>query len=349
MLTAFAALCTAGAGVMSYRASQRRKARPEGLAVAASPTPAHGDVATYLLHMIRDDPHIHASNPRAVHTALTKLIAGGTDQFAVVADFDRTITGYRAPTGAQGLSCHGMLESSKVLSPDYARRAQALFEQSFPIETHARMTIEEKIPYMIRWYSDGHAALSQERLTKRILHDAVTRAVQAREVGLRPCMGELLTTAVSHRVPTTVFSAGIADVLHVFLQVTLGEELIKPIRIVSNQMAWDENGVHCGWATDLVHMFNKDEQHIPPSARATHRPNVLLMGDSTGDVTMASGQEHQVCLKVGFCNANVRALLPRYMQLYDIVITHDEPALWPLLLVQAICGEACMSPLAMHA
>jgi hypothetical protein len=57
------------------------------------------------------------------------------------------------------------------------------------------------------------------------------------------------------------------------------------------------------------------------------RPNVLLLGDGPGDVTMANGLPAETVLRVGFLNDNVEKLLDKYVGAgYDVLITDDGPA-----------------------
>ena len=56
------------------------------------------------------------------------------------------------------------------------------------------------------------------------------------------------------------------------------------------------------------------------------RTNVLLLGDSVGDVHMADGfkEMHKLnIVKIGFLNHHEEEMLPKYMELYDIVLTGD--------------------------
>lgn len=62
--------------------------------------------------------------------------------------------------------------------------------------------------------------------------------------------------------------------------------------------------------------------------QVAHRANVILMGDSLGDLKMSHGIDHDVCLTVGFLNHDTEALLPQYRAAYDIVLLHDAPMHW---------------------
>ncbi len=73
-------------------------------------------------------------------------------------------------------------------------------------------------------------------------------------------------------------------------------------------------------------MFNKNEASV---AQTKHydairdRRNVILLGDSLGDLRMADGLKHDVSLTIGFLNHDVDAWLPKYLDAFDIVLTND--------------------------
>lgn len=51
--------------------------------------------------------------------------------------------------------------------------------------------------------------------------------------------------------------------------------------------------------------------------------SLVLLGDSLGDPHMADGLEHDVVLKIGFCNRDEDKMLPIYLEKYDLVLTGD--------------------------
>lgn len=56
-----------------------------------------------------------------------------------------------------------------------------------------------------------------------------------------------------------------------------------------------------------------------------NKTNILLLGDSIGDLTMADGVPGvQNILKIGFLNDKVEERRERYMDSYDIVLEKDE-------------------------
>ena len=64
-----------------------------------------------------------------------------------------------------------------------------------------------------------------------------------------------------------------------------------------------------GFKGELIHIYNKNENAIHNSdyfENLQHRENILLLGDSLGDLTMADGAvDSAKILKVGFLNDKV--------------------------------------------
>lgn len=71
--------------------------------------------STAILNLITSNPSIKIKNAALVQQKLSVLLAGGTSNLAIVADFDRTMS------GAKSLSAHGVLERVDVI--EEVRRA----------------------------------------------------------------------------------------------------------------------------------------------------------------------------------------------------------------------------------
>ena len=59
--------------------------------------------------------------------------------------------------------------------------------------------------------------------------------------------------------------------------------------------------------------------------RLEHRHNIVLMGDSLGDLQMADGVENvENLLKIGFLNSHIEERLDQYLSHYDVVLIDDQ-------------------------
>ncbi|XP_033101084.1 cytosolic 5'-nucleotidase 3A-like [Anneissia japonica] len=67
------------------------------------------------------------------------------------------------------------------------------------------------------------------------------------------------------------------------------------------------------------------------------RPNVLLMGDSIGDLQLADGLiQPEYVLKIGFLNSHVDQNLEAYKSNFDIVVVEDSTMDVPNAVVNKI-------------
>lgn len=134
-----------------------------------------------------------------------------------------------------------------------------------------------------------------------------------------------------HDVPLLIFSAGVGDILE---EVIRQAGVFHPnVKVFSNYMDFDESvsvrvdaiwrragrrahhpdvllqGVLRAFKGELIHVYNKREGAMLNTGHFQElraRPNVLLLGDSLGDLNMADGvQDMQNILKIGFLNDKV--------------------------------------------
>ena len=83
-----------------------------------------------------------------------------------------------------------------------------------------------------------------------------------------------------------------------------------------------------------IHMFNKK---APSQEGLEERKNIVLIGDSLGDVRMADGiKDINVVLSIGFLNKNVEANLSEYKRCFDVVLVDDQTMDFPLALLQDV-------------
>lgn len=91
-------------------------------------------------------------------------------------------------------------------------------------------------------------------------------------------------------------------------------------------MIFDNEGICVGFNDPLIHVFNKNEANVIKTSHYTsikQRRNVILLGDSIGDLKMADGLDHDVTLTIGFLNHDTEELIESYMDKFDIVVTND--------------------------
>lgn len=79
-----------------------------------------------------------------------------------------------------------------------------------------------------------------------------------------------------------------------------------------------------GFKGDLIHSFNKNERVVTESEYFAHlkkRENILLLGDSLGDLGMVDEKQHPDVLKIGFLNDKVSLISACYKRL--LALSHS--------------------------
>jgi 5'-nucleotidase len=110
--------------------------------------------------------------------------------------------------------------------------------------------------------------------------------------------------------------------------------------IVSNFLQYDPNGKLLSFSKKLIHPFNKNEHEIhdtPYFQSILNRPNVLLLGDTLGDIGMIGGMKNlKQILKIGYLNRSTSTKLEVYKRAYDIVICDDPTFDVPNVILNSI-------------
>ncbi|KAE8666333.1 5'-nucleotidase / magnesium ion binding protein isoform 2 [Hibiscus syriacus] len=271
----------------------------------------------------------------AIHNA-------GPSKLQVIADFDATLTRYWI-NGHRGQSSHGLLKQG---NPEYDAKRQALFEYYHPLEFSPTIPLEEKTKLMEEWWGKTHGLLIEGGLT----YDAIKNSVGSSNIAFRDGVVELFEFLEERDVPVLIFSAGLADIIEEVLRQKVHRSF-KNIKIVSNQMLFDNSGHLVSFKGKLIHSLNKNEHALDmaaplhdqmggidgpaeDNASVKQRTNVLLLGDHVGDLGMSDGLNYENRISVGFLNDNIEKNLESYRNAFDIVYMNDT-AMWGVVKLAA--------------
>lgn len=248
----------------------------------------------------------------------------------VLADFDGTLTktqkdGKKLPSAISVLRQDG-----DYLGEAYALSAQALYDKYAPFESDKTRTLVERKAKMFEWWMAHYALLVESGMNLKHLN----QILDAELLELKESCGDLFALFSHHNVPIIILSAsGIGEIIPLFLK--RKNVYTDNIHVISNRMEFDKEGNFTKIIPPVVHSLNKDEVTvtlIPEVDRAiTKRKNVLLLGDSLGDLGMITGFEADTVLTVGFTNES-ETTSERYgamKEKYDVIIEGDSIA--PLL------------------
>ncbi|KAI3359541.1 hypothetical protein L3Q82_013941 [Scortum barcoo] len=282
------------------------------------------------------NPSVYMKNPKRVQEILQSMVKAGSNTVQVISDFDMTLTRF-AFNGKRCPTCHNILDNSKLISEDCKEKLKELLNIYYPIEIDSSRSIEEKLPLMVEWWTRAHELLVQQEIRK----DLLAMVVRESDAMLRDGYQLFFNHLHEHSIPLLIFSAGIGDILEeVILQAGVFHSNVK---VFSNYMDFDESGVLRAFKGELIHIYNKREGALLNTGHFQElrtRPNVLLMGDSLGDLTMADGvQDMENIVKIGFLNDKVEERKQSYLDSYDIVLVKDETLEVPNAILLYLTGN----------
>ncbi|XP_072560786.1 7-methylguanosine phosphate-specific 5'-nucleotidase-like isoform X3 [Paramormyrops kingsleyae] len=271
-----------------------------------------------------------------VEEIIESMRLAGSDALQVMSDFDMTLTRF-AYNGTRCPTCHNILDNSVLISGDCKKMLKDLLNKYYPIEFDASRTVEEKVPHMVDWWTKAHELLIEQKIQK----DQLARVVKDSNAMLRTDYEFFFDHLDKKKIPLVIFSAGIGDVLEeVIIQAGVFH---SNIMVFSNYMDFDEKGTLQGFKGKLIHTFNKngltlvESNHFP---KLRDRHNVLLLGDSLGDLNMVEGlPDTDNILKIGFLNDKVEDWRESYLDRYDIVLEKDETMDVPNAILRYITGH----------
>jgi 5'-nucleotidase len=254
----------------------------------------------------------------------TKIMSEGWQSLHVLADFDRTLT-YGAVNGVKTPSIISILRDGNHLTADYAEQAHALFNKYHPIEVDINISISEKKLAMQEWWEAHNKLLIESGLSKSDLEEVVT----SDQIKFREGVVELLEFLRDQDIPLIIFSAsGCGDVIEMFFESKSVN--FKNISYLTNKFNWDESGRAISSVQPIIHSMNKDEtllESIPEIYQLIKdRKNVLLLGDSIGDLGMVTGFDYECLLTIGFLNFDYNQSRELYEEKFDIVLEGDGDA-----------------------
>ncbi|KAK8401245.1 hypothetical protein O3P69_002781 [Scylla paramamosain] len=312
-------------GLMVATRSLSSEAPPQGPRVppasgATMPDPEASYPALEKLGLIAAE-HVRIKDLAKVEELVNTIIGGGFSRLQVIVDYDMTLCRYHV-NGKQAVSSFGIMDNSPDMPEYYREEANRLLAKYYPIEVDPKMTEEEKIPYMVEWYQQIHDLL----VKCSIRQASIEGMVSASSARLRDGSEELCQKLHRAGVPVLVLSAGMGDVLEQVLRHF--KVYTDNVKVVSNFFNYNEQGIMVGFKGNLIHMFNKNEDAIHSSdyfEKLQNRTNVILMGDSLGDIKMALGvPQPSSVLKIGFLNDKIDERLPAFMDNFDIVLLDDQ-------------------------
>ncbi len=253
--------------------------------------------------------------------ALKKAISkAGREKFHVISDFDRTLT-KAFVNGKEVPSIISILRDGNYLTPDYNEKAHALRDKYFPIEKSLEIPLEEKKKAMQEWWTEHFKLLIKSRLNRKDLE----RVVKSGKVEFKEGALEFFDFLKEKNIPLVILSSSGLGVESISMYLENEKRMYDNIYIISNSFKWDRNGYALRTNKPIIHSMNKNETSVkdfPFFSKIKNRRNVLLLGDTIGDIGMIGGFDYENAIKIGFLNYG-RKNLDEYKKNYNVIILND--------------------------
>lgn len=264
---------------------------------------------------------IQISRPEDLDQIIKIISDAGTDNFHVLADFDRTLI-KASVDGKEVPSMLSVLRDEGYLTSDYPGKAKTLFSKYHAIEIDPNIPKEEKKKAMLEWWTKHFELLIKSGLNKK----DIEKAVISPRLQLRKGAKEFFGFLYERNIPLIIMSSsGLGgEAIRIFLE----KEgcFYQNISVISNSFEWNKKGEATAVKEPIIYGMNKDEtmlQNFPVFEKVKNRRNVLLIGDSLDDVGMVEGFKYDNLIKIGFLNSNIEESLEKYKEVFDVVITND--------------------------
>jgi HAD superfamily hydrolase (TIGR01544 family) len=261
---------------------------------------------------------IHIENKELFEKKLLQIKKGGANSFHVIADFDRTLT-EPGEKGEKGSSSYDPINKG-ITSEEFKKKEKEMFDYYYPIEISNTISQKEKDKAMEEWWDKYFSLAIKCGLDKKQMDKIIFES----QMLWRKDIKEFFKILEESNIPLLIFSAGVGNMIDG--QLRKNNFLTNNVHIVSNFFEFDKEGKGASHTKPCIHTFNKNESHIKSQDyknEVLKRKNVILLGDSVGDLTMADGMEHDTVIKIGFLNHKDEKKEEIYNKSFDVVIKNE--------------------------
>ncbi len=257
---------------------------------------------------------------------LEQFKLGGKENFHVLADFDRTLT-RAVVNGKKIMSLMDFFRSSEdYISKEYSEKSHALANIYRPIEIDPNVPLEEKKGKMLEWWTKHFDLLIKSGLNKEHISLMLDNSEKLGFLEFREGVFDFLDTLYHAQIPLIIISSsGLGFTIKMFLE--RNKKYYSNLYIITNDFEWDEEDNAIRIKEPIIHVMNKDETSVKnfPEIyeKIKARKNVLLLGDSLGDLGMVKGFRYENLISVGFLEEDNIESMQKYKSVFDIVLTDD--------------------------
>jgi len=231
------------------------------------------------------------------------------NNFEIISDFDRTIT------GSNSITTWGILNNNNILPDEYDFERNALYHYYRPIELDYDLDESVKMGAMEDWYNKHLELLKKYELSKDNIIDIFSNTEVMK---LRKGFLEFFNYIDSKNIKFNILSSGIGDFVLKFLEINNCSFVNIDIR--SNFLRFDKNDIVIGFKDQLIHSLNKHNF----AYKKTNKDYALLIGDQVSDIMMCKDYRSDDILTIAFVPDDNMSELETFKDVFDIVLTSDE-------------------------
>ena len=250
----------------------------------------------------------------------SRIISDGSDKLHFIADFDKTLT-KAFVNGEHKTSIVNELFDVNSLDDDFESEMKRLYDEYHPIELDHTLDSNVRDAKMNEWWTSVFDLFKKEGINLSHLNNTI----ESGNIQLRDGVEYFLRFLRDRKVPLVIVSAsGIGDLIPMYLE-SKGL-LYDNITVVSNFFDWDSEGNMIKNRLPIIHSENKGEagiENFPVYDVLLKRRNVILVGDSLGDVEMIGDFPYENIIRFCFLNEKVEERKDAYSERYDCVILND--------------------------
>jgi cytosolic 5'-nucleotidase 3 len=265
--------------------------------------------------------NIIINNPVKFQKLKKQFIKDGKNKLHLISDFDRTLTNAYVNSKFTP-SILAIIRDENIFCNIYSKKANKLFNYYHKFEIDSNIPLKRKIKLMENWWNKSAQLFIDFNLNKK----NIKKIIKSNKIKLRDKTDNLIKYLNLNNIPLIIFSASSIGNETINYYLKFKKLNSNNIFIFSNKFIWDKKGIAIGYKKPLIHAFNKNEFSLEKYSffnKIKNRKNVILLGDSLGDINMNQKFNYDNILKIGFLNFNIKNDLEKYKKNYDIVILND--------------------------
>ena len=272
-----------------------------------------------------------------LNSKINRMREEGQDSILFISDFDGTLTMGFDFDGKRAINTANVFRKKKFLGPEYDRVAAGLVSYYAKIENDYAMSYKKRSEKMLDWWIKQYDAMEEFGLNKRV----IKKVVEEDDIKVRDYFDDFFYFLNSKRIPIIVMSAGVGDIIKEFLKYR--GKLRNNVHIISNFFKYDSQGFFNGVKNDIIHPMNKYAIPIHKSKfydKIKGRKNIILLGDSIGDLKMNEGLEHHNIIRIGFYrDTGDKEMRKKYEELFDVLIENNDDLRPVISLIREITNQ----------